>query len=182
MVYVHIAEGFEEVEALTIVDVLRRAECKVMTVSMTDEYIVTGTHEIAVKTDMLFGEADYDSCEMIVLPGGMPGASNLQEHKGLEAQIKAFASAGKKLAAICAAPMVLAAHGALQGKSATIYPGMEEFLKGATPTGEAVTKDGNVITGQGPALAMEFALKLVEDLKGAQVRDEVAKGLLCREY
>ena len=125
-----------------------------------------------------FEDADYENCEMIVLPGGLPGATNLLEHKGLKAQIEAFAAAGKWLAAICAAPMVLGAHGVLRGKKATIYPEMEEHLIGAEPTGETVTVDGNVITGQGPALAMEFALQLLEALKGREVRDEVASDML----
>ena len=182
MVFVHIAEGFEEIEALTVVDVLRRADCDAKMVSITGNIKVTGTHGIPVETDLLFEDADYSLCEMIVLPGGMPGASNLQAHKGLEEKIKAFAAEGKKVAAICAAPMVLAAHGVIAGKRSTIYPGMEDCLTGAVPTGESVTVDGNYITGKGPALAMEFALKLVEELKGAKVRDEVAKGLLCQGY
>ncbi len=178
MIYVHLAEGFEEVEALTAVDVLRRAECDAKLVSVTGSMVVTGTHGIPVQADLLFEDADYENCEMIVLPGGLPGATNLLEHKGLKAQIEAFAAAGKWLAAICAAPMVLGAHGVLRGKKATIYPEMEEHLIGAEPTGETVTVDGNVITGQGPALAMEFALQLLEALKGREVRDEVASDML----
>ena len=178
MVYVHLATGFEEIEALTIVDVLRRAEVDVKTVSIMGEKLVLGSRDITVQADILFEEADYDDCEMIVLPGGMPGAANLGNHKGLTDQIKAFESAGKKLAAICAAPMVFGACGVLEGKDATIYPGMEEHLKGANPTGDNVTVCGNVTTGKGPALAMEFALALVEILKGEKVRKEVAEGLL----
>ena len=127
---------------------------------------------------MLFEDADYDECEMIVLPGGLPGATNLRDHPGLTARIEAFAKAGKPLAAICAAPLALAAHGALEGKKATIYPGMEKHLAGAKATGKTVTVDGNVITGMGPALAMEFALALVEFIKGANAKKEVASGLL----
>ena len=180
MIYVHFAEGFEEVEALTIVDVLRRAECDAQMVSVTGDLEVTGTHGVKVWPDLLFEDAKYDQCEMIVLPGGMPGAANLQDHEGLKDQILAFAAEGKKLAAICAAPMVFGAHGVIEGKNATIYPGMEECLIGATPTGQSVCQDGTIVTGQGPALAMEFALKLVEVLKGKTVRDEVASGLLYK--
>jgi len=178
MVYVHLAEGFEEVEALTVVDVLRRAEIDVKTVSVTGAKQVAGTHGVYVESDITYEEADYDGCDMIVLPGGLPGATNLQSHQGLAGQIKAFAESGKKLAAICAAPMVLAECGVIDGKKATIYPGMEKQLKGAKATGEDVVCDGNVITGKGPALAMEFALALVEEIKGKEAADDVAEGLL----
>lgn len=178
MIYIHLAEGFEEVEALTAVDVLRRAEIDVKTVSVTGNKNVTGTHGVNVEADILYEESDYEKCEMIVLPGGMPGSTNLEAHEGLAAHIKCFAKSGKKLAAICAAPMVFGTCGILGGKKATIYPGMEDCLKGAEATGEAVTVDGNIITGQGPALAMEFALTLVEVLKGKESADEVAADLL----
>ena len=181
MVYVHLATGFEEIEALTIVDVLRRAEVDVKAVSISGDKLVKGSRDITVQADILYEEADYNACEMIVLPGGMPGAANLGAHSGLTNHIRAFAKAvdaGKKLAAICAAPMVLGACGVLEGHDATIYPGMEDHLTGARPTGENVTVSGNIITGKGPALAMEFALCLVEILKGKDVRREVAEGLL----
>ena len=181
MVYIHLATGFEEVEALTIVDVLRRAGIDAKTVSITGERLVTGTHGIPVQADLLYEEADYEECEMIVLPGGMPGAANLGAHEGLTEQIRAFAKAGdagRKIAAICAAPMVLADCGILKGKSATIYPGMEGRLADAHPTGDSVTICDNIITGKGPALAMEFALTLVEQLQGAAARAQVAEGLL----
>lgn len=178
MVLIHLAEGFEEVEALTIVDVLRRAGADAKTVSVTGEKMVRGTHGVNIEADLLFEDADYSACEMIVLPGGLPGADNLGAHKGLTDQIKAFAEAGKKVAAICAAPMVFGNCGILDGKLATIYPGMEFALKGGIATGKNVTVCGNIITGKGPALAMEFALALVGELKGKAVRDEVAEGLL----
>lgn len=178
MIYIHLAEGFEEVEALTAVDILRRAELEVQTVSVTGSKKVTGTHGIKVEADIIYEEADYTKCEMLVLPGGMPGSENLEKHQGLGAHIKCFAQNGKKLAAICAAPMVLASWGALEGKRATIYPGMEDCLAGAEATGEDVTADGNVITGKGPALAMEFALELVAVLKGKEAAEAVAEDLL----
>lgn len=188
MVYIHLAEGFEEVEALTVVDILRRAQIDAKTVSMTGENIVSGCHGISVKADILFEEADYAKCEMIVLPGGLPGATNLEAHQGLCRQIKTFASAaeaagdapGKKLAAICAAPLVFGTCGILEGVPATIYPGMEDHLKGGIPTGEHVTVSGNIITGMGPALAMEFALTLVRELKGTECEKEIASGLLFK--
>lgn len=178
MIYVHLADGFEEVEALTIVDILRRANCDVQFVSITDDKLIRGAHDIYVQSDITYSEADYDQCEMIVLPGGLPGSTNLEAHSGLREHIKDFAKSGKRLAAICAAPMVLGTCGVLEGKRATIYPGMEEYLKGGTATGEDVTVDGNIITGKGPALAMDFALALAKELAGEAVADEVAEGLL----
>ena len=178
MVFIHMAEGYEEVEALTCVDVLRRAGVDAKMVSVTGSLTVRGAHGIDIEADLLFEDADYSACEMIVLPGGLPGATNLRDHPGLTAQIEAFAKAGKPLAAICAAPLALAAHGVLEGKKATIYPGMESHLAGAEPTKQTVTVDGNIITGQGPALAMEFALELAGFLKGDKVKKEVATGLL----
>lgn len=181
MVYVHLATGFEEVEALTVVDVLRRGGIEVQTVSITGEKMVTGTHDIAVQADILYEEAQYEQCEMIVLPGGLPGSDHLNEHEGIAKHVKCFAENpgdGKKLAAICAAPMVLGTCGVLEGKKATVYPGREATLVGATATGENVTVDGNIITGMGPAIAMEFALAIVKSLKGEGAAESLAKDLL----
>lgn len=179
MVYIYLAEGFEEVEALTVVDVMRRAGIDAKTVSITGSRYVKGTHDIVVEADILYEEADHAKCEMIVLPGGLPGADYLNEHEGLAKHIKCFAEdASKKLAAICAAPQVFGTCGILEGKKATIYPSMEGHLKGGQATDQNVTVDGNIITGMGPALAMEFALKLVEELKGKEAAEEVADGLL----
>lgn len=179
MVYVYLAEGFEEVEALTAVDVMRRAGIEVQTVSITGNKTVKGTHDIKVEADILYEETDYTKCDMIVLPGGLPGADYLNEHEDLAKHIVCFAKdEGKKLAAICAAPQVFGTCGILEGKKATIYPSMEECLKGGQATDQNVTVDGNIITGMGPALAMEFGLKLVEELKGKAVADEVADDLL----
>lgn len=181
MVFIHMAEGYEEVEALTCVDVLRRAGVDAKMVSVTGSLTVRGAHGIDIEADLLFEDADYSACEMIVLPGGLPGASNLEAHEGLANYIKCFAANGKKLAAICAAPMAFGTHGVLEGKKATIYPGMEDRLTGAQATGEGVTKDGNIITGKGPAYAMAFALALAEELKGSETAAGVAEGLLYRD-
>jgi 4-methyl-5(b-hydroxyethyl)-thiazole monophosphate biosynthesis len=178
MVYVHLATGFEEVEALTVIDLLRRADIEVKSVSITGDRQVMGTHGIPVIADMLFEEADYESCGMIVLPGGLPGADYLGEHEGLVSNIRHFAENGKYLAAICAAPQVFGAQGVLEGKKATIYPSMEGCLKGADPQNEIVVQDGKIITSMGPATAMPFALKLIEVLKGKESSDSVADGLL----
>ena len=178
MVYVHLATGFEEVEALTVIDLLRRAEVEVKSVSITGDKRVMGTHGIPVEADILFEEADYDACEMIVLPGGLPGADYLGEHEGLVKQIRSFAENDKYLAAICAAPQVFGAQGVVEGKKATIYPSMESCLVGAEPQDEIVVADGKGITSMGPATAMPFALKLIEVLKGKETSDSVANGLL----
>lgn len=178
MIYVHLADGFEEIEALTIVDLLRRAELTVQTVSVTGKKRVMGTHDVPVEADLLYEEADYEHCRMIVLPGGMPGAENLANHQGLTSHIRCFAKNEKYLAAICAAPMIFGAQGVLEGKKATIYPGMESFLKGAQPQEENVVVDGTVITSKGPATAMPFALKLVAILKGEDAAAQLARDLL----
>ena len=178
MVYVHLATGFEEVEALTVIDLLRRADIEVKSVSITGEKRVMGTHNIPVEADITFEEANYGECEMIVLPGGLPGADYLGEHEGLTAQIRDFAANDKYLAAICAAPQVFGAQGILEGKKATIYPSMEGCLIGAEPQDEIVVVDGKIITSMGPATAMPFALKLIEVLKGKEASDAVASGLL----
>lgn len=178
MIYVHLAEGFEEIEAVTVVDVLRRTNLKVKTVSVTGEKIVKGAHDIRLEADLHFDDADYDSCEMIVLPGGMPGTNNLADHKGLIEKIKEFAAKKKWLAAICAAPMIFGNLSLLEGKNATIYPGMEAHILGGNVSTDSVVVDDHFITSKGPATAMDFAIKIVEVLKGNDDADQVRKALL----
>jgi 4-methyl-5(b-hydroxyethyl)-thiazole monophosphate biosynthesis len=171
-VLIHLANGFEEIEAITPMDVLRRAGCEVVTVSVTGKHEVIGAHGITVLADKLFTESDYDHADLILLPGGQPGSDNLNSHEGLRRQIMNFNQQGKLLAAICAAPLVLGSTGVLKGKKATCYPGVEARLTGATCTGNAVEVDGHIITGKGPGLAMSFSLALVEILVGkSQVED-----------
>lgn len=176
-VIVFLAEGFEEIEAISIIDTLRRAQISVTTVSVGEDKMVKGAHNVSVQADKLFDEVDFTSYDMVVLPGGMPGAKNLQEHAGVEQQVLAFAK-DKHIAAICAAPMVLGGLGLLKGKRATCYPGFEPELIEATITNEPVTVDGNIITGKGPAFAIKFALQIVETLMGKATHDEVSSGLL----
>jgi 4-methyl-5(b-hydroxyethyl)-thiazole monophosphate biosynthesis len=176
MVYVHLAEGFEEIEVTTIVDILRRAEIETKTVSIGEKRVV-GAHGVPITADLVFEEADYSTCDMIVLPGGIPGTTNLQEHKGLRESILAFASVNRWIAAICAAPMILGELGILEGKKATIYPGMEEYLVGATPLSDPVVVDGKVITSKSPGTAMVFALELVNAIKGKTTMNTVEEGL-----
>lgn len=178
MVLVHLATGFEEIEALTVVDLLRRVDIEVGTVSVTNVRTVTGAHNIKVTSDYLFDEIDYDECEMIVLPGGLPGTYGLRDHKGLTEKILQFDREGKALAAICAAPMVLGGLDLLEGKKATMYTGMESYLKGAQVSEEKVVTDGNIITSKGPGTAMLFALEIVKYLKGEETKEELRKELL----
>ncbi|MCE4564652.1 DJ-1/PfpI family protein [Maribellus sp. CM-23] len=177
---VHLAEGFEEIEAISIIDVLRRASLKVTVVSVTGDLAVTGAHQIQVTADKLFEDVDYSEIEMLVLPGGMPGSANLKAHGGLREQILNFNDNEKPLGAICAAPMVFGNLGLLNNKKATCYPGFEEELHGAIITGNDVEQTGNIITGKGAGVAIEFALKIVETLKGKELADELKKKMIVK--
>ena len=177
-VSVLLADGFEEIEALTVVDLLRRAKVYVDTVSITDEYTVRGAHGIPVQTEDLFDETDLSETDMIVLPGGMPGTTNLGAHSGVRKAVKGFYDEGKYVAAICAAPTVLSDLGILKGKRATCYPAMEEELQGALLTGTAVAVDGNIITSQGVGTAIEFALQLIEILEGRKKALEIGQSIV----
>jgi protein deglycase len=180
-VLIHFANGFEEMEAITPVDVLRRAGCEVVTVSVSGHKEVTSTRGLTVVTDMLFTEADYEHADMILLPGGQPGSDNLNRHDGLKSQINVFHEKGKMIAAICAAPLVLGGLGILKGKKATCYPGVEPKLTGANCTGNTVEIDGNIITGKGPGVALKFSLTLVEKLVGKEKADELKRDMIYKE-
>lgn len=177
-VFVFLATGFEELEAVGTIDVLRRGELNVVTVSVMNSREVTGAHQIVVTADQLFSDVDFSTGDMLVLPGGMPGASNLNAHEGLKTLIRSYALLGKKLAAICAAPLVYGGLGLLQGKKATSYPGFEDRLVGAFYQPDGVVKDDNIITAKGPGFAVAFGLAIVEELQGKAQADEVAKGML----
>ena len=177
MVNVFLATGFEEVEATTILDILRRGGVEAQFVSI-EEKTVVGTHGIPIIADQTFEEADLAQCEMLVLPGGLPGATNLQADERVRSSLKAFYEAGKWIAAICASPMIFGEMGFVEGKKATIYPGMEKELKGAEPVAAHAVVDGNVITGRAPGAAMEFALTLVKELKGQKTADQVRAELV----
>ena len=179
-IFVFLAEGFEEIEALTPVDVLRRAGLSVQTVSVMDEQVVAGAHGVPVLADKMFAEINPEDAEMILLPGGLPGATNLDAHEGLSRMILDFAAAEKPLAAICAAPLVLGNRGLLQGKKVTCYPGFETYLQGAEYTAALVEKDGNIITGKGPGAAMEFAFAIVEKYCGIDKVNELKQGMMIQ--
>lgn len=175
---VFLADGFEEMEALGTVDILRRGGIGVTTVSITDNPTVTGAHKVPVVADETINDTTLTDADALVLPGGMPGAANLgSSEKVKEALLKQYRE-GKIVAAICAAPMVLGGLGLLKGRNATCYPGFEPKLIGANVTGEAVEVSDNVITGKGPGLVYNFGLALVAALKNDAVSEEVAAGLL----
>lgn len=175
---VFLATGFEETEAVGTIDVLRRGGIDTQIVSITGELTVTGAHGIQVTADALFNEAGYPEHDALVLPGGMPGATNLNAYEPLKKELIKYYEQNKIVAAICAAPIVFGGLGFLKGRKATCYPSFEPALTGATTTGEAVVTDNNVITGKGPGFVFQFGLAIVEALKGKAVADEVAAGLL----
>lgn len=176
--YVFLAPGFEEVEALTVVDVMRRAGMDVVTVSITASDIVTGSHGIPVKADKIYDKTDFILPEWLILPGGMPGATNLAAFEPLSTLLKNQALSGK-IAAICASPaVVLAPLGILDGKEATCYPGFENQMTKAIHRDAPVIALDRIITGNGPAAAMRFALAIVANSMGEGVAQEVGSGML----
>lgn len=169
MNYLFLSTGFEEIEALTTVDLLRRANIELTTVSMEDSVRVVGSHRIAVEADCLFADCRFEDAAMLILPGG---SRRLGEFPQLAELVKRHNEEGKEIAAICAAPSVLADWGVLEGKQATCYPGFESYL-GDSYVGGLVVESKNVITAKGPGLTSDFAFCLIEHLAGTEVADEV---------
>ncbi len=178
-VFVHLAEGFEEIEAMATIDILIRGELDVEIVSVTGEKIVKSVRGIGVQCDKLFEEVDYSEGGMIVLPGGIPGVDNLGAHAGLVEQLKAYKEQGKWIAAICAAPIILHDNGLIDGKTLTCFPGVGDDFKEANVVEDIVAVDGKLITSQGPGTAIEFGLKILELLKGKEMSDYVRGRLLA---
>ena len=176
-VYVFFATGFEEIEGLTCVDLMRRADIDVTTVSVTGDRTVVGSHKIPVQMDKLFDEVDFGQAQMLVLPGGGPGTKNLEAFEPLMKQIDAFVNEGKAVAAICAAPSILGHRGHLNGKNAICFPGFEEQLTGATIVEQGAVRDGQIITGRGMGASVNFGLAIVEFFKGKEAADALAKKL-----
>ena len=179
-VYVFCADGFEEVEGLTAVDLLRRAGIDVKMVSIMGRLQITGSHNISVNTDILI-EDIKEEADMLVLPGGMPGTINLGESDAVRKAILAMNDAGKIVAAVCAAPGVLGKYGLLEGKTACSFPQHEKNLIGATVVREPVVVDGNIVTSRGLGTTMDFGLKLLELLEGKEKSDEIAHKTVYRE-
>ncbi len=178
MIYLFLAEGFEEIESLTVVDILRRANLEIETVSISNNNIVKGAHNIEIKVDKIFNEIDANNIQMAILPGGMPGATNLYNHSGLKQLLLKLNDSNTLIAAICAAPFVLGQFGILKGKKATCYPGFEDKLIDAKIVNENVVADKNVITSKGPGTAIEFALKIVETLKDKKQVETLKSSML----
>lgn len=177
---VFFAEGFEEIEALTVVDVCRRAGVEVQMVSVSGDRTVSGSHGINVQMDMGFDGVDFDSLDMIVLPGGKLGTEKLEAHQGLMEQVDAFDRAGKYLAAICAAPSILGHRGILKGRRAGCYPGWEKHLEGAQVSMDDATVDGHVITGRGMGCSIAFSMEIVAKLQGVEQAVKVAESIVYR--
>lgn len=177
-VVVFLADGFEEIEALTVVDVLRRGNVELTMVSITDRLEVMGAHNIEVKADRLFDMAAECKADMLVLPGGGVGTQNLKEHTGVNEVCKNFVQNDKYVTAICAAPSVLGVKGLLKDKCAVCYPGFEPQLEGAIIGTKNVVADGKIITSKGPGTAADFALTLLAVIKGADIADKVRAGML----
>lgn len=175
---VFFAEGYEEIEALTVVDICRRAGMEVQMVSVSGDETVNGSHGIGVRMDMGFDEVDFDSLDMIVLPGGKQGTEGLEAHEGLMAQVDAFDRAGRYLAAICAAPSILGHRGILKGRRAGCYPGWERHLEGAEVSMDNATVDGHVITGRGMGCTISFSLAIVAQLLGQEQADKIAESIV----
>ena len=177
-VLIFMAEGHEEIEALTVVDLLRRADIEIEMVSITGNKKVPGAHGITTYCDKLIENTDFESADMLVLPGGMPGTLNLELCEPLMDQIYGFNASKKGLAAICAAPTVFGKAGILKGKKATCYPGMEKDLLEAEFSTDAVCHDGHIITSRGMGTAIPFALEIVKTFNGQEAADKLAKGIV----
>ena len=175
---VFMANGCEEIEALTVVDLARRAGIEVAMISITGEKLVKGAHGIDFNTDIPAEYMDFDMLDGIVLPGGMPGTLNLGANEYVQKIIAQFASEGKLVSAICAAPSVLGEAGLLKGKRATSYPGFEEKLLGAEISTESVVVDGNIITSRGMGTAIDFALAIIEYMLDKETAEKLGKGII----
>lgn len=178
--YVFLTDGFEEIEGLTVVDILRRAGVDTQTVSIMGRKEITGSHRIALQADLVFEETSFEDGTLFVLPGGMPGTKHLGAHEGLTALLKKSAAEGKRLAAICAAPSVLGDLGLLEGKHAACYPGFEDRLRGARVEFTPVVTDDNITTSRGMGTAIQFALSLVAQLTDGEKAEELAKGIIYK--
>lgn len=176
-VYVFFADGFEEIEGLTVVDMLRRVNVETVMVAMGDTKTVTGAHGIVIQADGVFSDYTYADGTMAVLPGGMPGTNHLMAHEGLKQVLLSYQKEKKYLAAICAAPSVFGRNGLLTGRHATCYPGFEEKLLGAEVLPDAVVMDGTIITSRGMGTAISFGAALVSVLLGEETAEELLKAI-----
>lgn len=175
---IFMADGCEEIEGLTVVDIVRRAGIHITTISISDKKEVAGAHGITFLADAKKDEVDFSTLDGIVLPGGMPGTINLGADETVDKVIREFAAGGKLVAAICAAPSVLGQAGLLNGKHATSYPGFEPKLTGAVTSEDPVVQDGNVITSSGMGTAIAFALEIVSYFTDKKTADKLAESII----
>ena len=173
-----VANGYEEIEMLTVVDILRRAGLTCDIISVTGEQALTSSHRVTVLADVLYENADFDSYDALAIPGGMPGTINLGENAGVCEQLQRACAQGKLIAAICAAPTVFGKLGLLQGKKAICFPGMEDQLTGAEVTCEPVVRDGNIITSRGMGTAIDFGLAILSYFEDAATVEALAKKIV----
>ncbi|MDD4968435.1 MAG: DJ-1/PfpI family protein [Paludibacter sp.] len=176
-VFIFLAEGFEELEAIAPIDIFRRADIEVTTVSVSKEKTVRGAHGISMQADSLFSKTDFSDNDLLYLPGGMPGTKNLEAHEGLKNLLLKQAAENKPIAAICAAPSLLGKMGLLMGKEAICFPGFENQLTGAILSKEKIVQSGNISTAKAAGVAVQFALKLVEELKGRALSEKIASAI-----
>ena len=176
----HLATGFEETEAITVIDILKRAKLNVTTVSIMRDLVVEGAHGIKVVADKLFEEINYEEFHMIILPGGMPGTTNLDNHIELKKRVIEFDLDTKWIGAICAAPSIIGKLGLLEDREATCYPGFEEKLFGAKISDKTTVVADNFITSKGLGSAIEFALTIVENLINKEAADKIAKDIIYK--
>ena len=177
MIAVLLADGFEEIEALTPVDMLRRAGLEVVTVGITSK-IAVGSHGISVVCDKLPSEVDLEAVSTVILPGGMPGSLNLDASPFTDEILQSIVARGGRIAAICAAPLVLGRRGLLDGKRATCYPGFENELAGATVTDESVVTEGNITTARGMGVALDFSKELISLLVSKEKAEEISSAIM----
>ncbi len=178
MIYMFLADGFEEIEALATLDIIRRAGIEIKTVGVTGDRVI-GSHNIEVMADLKLGEISFDNLLGVILPGGLPGTTNLEKCPQVIKFVEYSANNGLLVAAICAAPSVLGHLNLLNGKNATCFPGFETELLGARVCADSVVCDGNFITGKGAGAAIDFGLKIVEYFKGSDISNELRKSMQC---
>lgn len=179
-VKVFLADGFEEIEGLTVVDLLRRAGIEVKTVSITNDKLIHGAHGIDIMADEIFAEAGSEQADMLVLPGGMPGSAHLQQHEGLRGLLTEFNNQKKYIAAICAAPGIIGQMGMLEGRRAASFPGVEDQLWGAQVVREAAVTDGHIITSRGLGTAIDFSLAIITVLINRKKADEIGASVIYK--
>ena len=177
MVCIFLADGFEEMEAIIPRDILKRGGVDVCTVGVGGE-VVTSAYGLSIKTDMTVENVDFNKIEGIILPGGMPGTTNLEQNKKVIEIINHCNKNKIMIGAICAAPSILGKLGILEGKLVCCYPGFEKYLKGAEISEEKVAKSGHIITSKGPGTAINFGFELLDYIKGDNFSDKVKKGMV----